>query len=311
MRPEDIQKLINERGINSMEQLQALLDEIYAKQNSIGLKEFLGLSPNQMQQIIYGSFEPGSVMAFKTCPDEVLDQIPFFRMCEEILKHTVLAKNPFKLTASTSALPVKTVQALYDTGIHKDEGIEKGYVKLYKETDCNFIHIAKFVLELTGVVRKVHGKWNLTKNGEKLTKPGARNALFQAVFLKFLHKFNWAFLDFFPEMPQEFGRIGAGFSLAMFANFGDEARGTDFYCDHYMKAFPAFETQVISFQRSFHTLEDAFHSMYELRVVQRFADWFGFVEIVEKRELLSKTYSRIRKTGVLEEVFNMPLLHEG
>lgn len=311
MRPEDIQKLINERGINSMEQLQALLDEIYAKQNSIGLKEFLGLSPNQMQQILYGSFEPGSVMAFKTCPDEVLDQIPFFRMCEEILKHTVLAKNPFKLTASTSSLPVKIVKELYETGIRKHEFIEKGIVKLYKETDWNFLHVAKIILEVAGIVRKTHGKWNLTKKGEKLTKPQERNALFRTILVTFIQKYNWAYLDYYVEMPQEFGNIGAGFSLAMFAHFGDKVRSTDFYCNRYLEAFPVFQRKMQGFQYSFCTLEEAFRRLYELRVVKQFADWFGFVHVVEKDNIMEKTYSTFRKTEILDAVFSFPRLKTG
>lgn len=121
-----IQQLINERGIKSVEELQALINEVSAQQNALGRPEFLGLSLNQMRWMLYEPFEPESPFGFKVASDETLNEVPFLRICEAMLKHTVLQQSPFKLTESTGSLPVKVVKAVYETGGYRDPNIEEG-----------------------------------------------------------------------------------------------------------------------------------------------------------------------------------------
>ncbi len=59
-----IQQLINERGIKSVEEFQALINELSAQQNALGRPEFFGLSPNQMQWMLYEPFEPESPFGY-------------------------------------------------------------------------------------------------------------------------------------------------------------------------------------------------------------------------------------------------------
>ena len=304
-----IQQLIDERGIKSVEELQALINEVSAQQNALGRPEFLGLSPNQMQWMLYEPFEPESPFGFKVASDETLNEVPFLRICEAMLKHTVLQQSPFKLTESTGSLPVKVVKAVYETGGYRDPHIERGIAKLYKETDCELLHVAKLILEMAGITRKAKGKWHLTKAGEKITRPEQRNQLFRLIFKTFFQKYNWSYLDAYRGLSHHFPQSGATFSLSILSQFGAEARPADFYATCYIRAFPAFLTEEKMHDDFPFEMSDNLHSSYYIRFFYRFAYWFGLAEEIQPaRYLPAKTPAVVQKSEILDHLFRFPKL---
>jgi hypothetical protein len=303
----DIQKLIEEQNISSMEELQALLNREAEAYNNRPVKEFLGLSPMQMMFLNQDPFAPGSAFQFRDCSDSDLDLVPFFRVCEEILKLTVLSKNPFKLTASTSSLPVKVVKEVYACGHITERLFENGLYKVNKEVDAINIHTAKLVLEMAKVVRKAKGNWHLTKKGEQLVKPDQRQQLFRAIFEAFTTQFNWAYHDGYFHLPNYFARYSFAFSLSVLSNFGDQDRKSSFYARKYAEALPMLlenpQTQEpVTPGNSF--------SCYYLRFFERFAFWFGFAEAVVKLGRWSQEEAPLRKTAVLDRLFSFPEMVE-
>jgi hypothetical protein len=306
MKEFNLQEYLAQHPVQNMAELQLLLREAQLLQNNAPRAAFLGLSSNQMHSLLYAPFAEGSASGFLEATNSDLDQVPFFRLCEAILACSVLQKSPFKMTAATSSLPVKVVKMVYEKGIIKDAGIEKGLFPLYKESDVESIHVAKLCLEMAGVVRKAKGSWHLTKKGAKLTQPGQRNALFQAIFLAFATTYNWAYLDGYYELDPQLGRLALPFSLAMFVAFGHEARSHTFYADLYIQAFPTFLPP--ESPREWATPQKYCASCYSVRVFSRFAYWFGLMEVVTPGGILNRNAETTRKTPLLERLFRLPEL---
>jgi hypothetical protein len=302
----DVQKLIDEHQPKDIEALNQLLNAAMHRINDAPLPDFCGLSPNQMTKLLYAPFSEGSPFGYKNFDPAVLDQSPFFLLAEDILRRTVLKTNPFKMTTSTHALPVSVVKELYENLTLKDEEIEDGFIKLSKESDCSIIHVCRIVLDSTCVVRKQHGKWHLTKKGEKLVQPAQRNALFQEIFQTFALTYNWGYLDWY-EHPNT-GQMGFTFFLSLLSKFGETVRSADFYVQKYGNAFPMLLDQIPA--TSFSSPEQSLTSCFDLRFIERFAHWWGLVEILQKRDIFKETPNLIRKTGLLDLLFQMPTMKD-
>ncbi len=303
----DIQKMIEEQNISTIEELQALLNREVKAYNNQPVVQFVGLSPNQMMFLNQNPFAPGSPFQFKDCSESDLDQVPFFRICEEILLRTVLVKSPFKMTASTCSLPVKVVKEVYACGHLKEDLFESGFYKVYKEVDALSIHTAKLVLEMAGVVRKAKGNWHLTKKGEKMVLPDQRQQLFRGIFEAFTTQFNWAYHDAYYHLPNYFARYSFAFSLSVLSNFGDQERKSSFYARKYAEALPMLlenpqTSEPVTAGNSF--------SCYYLRFFDRFVYWFGFAEAVVKLKTWSQEEAALRKTPVLDRLFSFPAMVE-
>ena len=112
---------------------------------------------------------------------ETLDQIPLFRIAEDLL-NILNSEKQIKLT-QTGALPVKVVVELYNKKYIESDLIELGYSKLSREEDSIAIRTAKETILMSGLVKKIHGKLTLTKTGIKLLEKNDRLAIFKKFFL--------------------------------------------------------------------------------------------------------------------------------
>lgn len=302
MRKIDIEKIIWERNPKDIDELNQILLEEMQRHNDSPTPEFCGISPNQMRFLLYDPFNDNSPFGFQNPTPAALDGCPFFLLAEDMLRRTVLTSSPFKMTTSSTALPVKIVKELYEHSAMKDEYVESGITKLYKESDCDFIHVCKIVLEQAGVVRKQHNKWYLTKKGEKLARPSQRAALFQEVFQAFTMKYNWAYLDLYDHPTA--GQMAFAFSLSLLAHFGSEAREADFYAKKYLTAFPMLVDEVP--ESDWDTPEQHLIRCYSTRFFSRFAFWWGLTELVQKGVLVENEKDIVRKREILGQLFRVP-----
>jgi len=297
----DLNKLLQGRQIKDTDELNQILQAEMQRLNDAPRPEFFGVTPNQMRFLLYDPFAEGSPFGFRDFDPAVLDSCPFFVLAEDMLRQTVLSTNPFKLTVSTASLPVKTVKTLYEHLTLKDDWIEKGINHLYKETDCDQIHICKIVLEQAGIVRKQKGKWHLTKKGQKLSQPSQRAVLFREIFHAFTLKYNWAYLDAYDH-PQA-GQMAFAFSLSMLAHFGGTERPMVYYAKKYLEAYPMLveEIPLVHWDNPERHLVRCFIT----RFFSRFAEWWGLAELAGPMDIFNEESCLVRKGKLLGEVFQV------
>ncbi len=187
----------------------------------------------------------------------------------------------------TGALPTKMVKEIYALGCLKNEAIEDGFSKLYKEGDVLEINITRILLEISSLVKKKNGKFSLTKKGIKHSEDG--NFILEEITTILFYKFNWGYYDGYES--EAIGRVNPAFSLYLLKKYGSKKRSAYFYAEKYFIAFPQLMEEG---DRSFRC--------YALRTFERYFKFMGFVQ-VEKEGIL--TTADLKGTTFFDQLFSL------
>src|SRR5690606_29506238 len=267
--------------------------------NNTPLEEFLGLSPIEVNHLLYDAFGDNSPVQLRNdIHDKTHDQVQLTRIIEEYVK-IINRDRHIKLTP-LGALPKKVMVELYDKRFLLDEHIESGLTKLWKEHDCIAISSARLTAEFAGLVKKASGKLTLTKTATKLLQTNNRLQIFRQFFQAFTNKFLWSFNDGYPEQP--IGQLGWAFSVIMLDKFGEQPQAIDLYADKYLRAFPMFIT---FFQPDYSTPERQFFRCYGIRTFDRFFLWFGFVTVDKQKIFIDLDTDKFKRTDLVRRIFKI------
>lgn len=262
--------------------------------NNQAMDDFEGYSPAEMDYILYEPFVEYSPVQFcPDIPDEVLDQIPILRMIEYLM-NKIEETGELKLT-KTGALPRNIVLDLYGR-YYKDEEIEKFGDKLYKESDSRSIHIARIILEISKLAKKLNNRLSLTKTGQRLKNN--RKELFFEIFRIYTQKYNLAYLDAYEN--QQCGKLGYAFTLILLSKYGEDFKKVSFYSEKYQKAFPAM---INSFESNYSTPEKIMMHCFEHRTFDKFLNFFNFVEIEYKTHW--SLQDKVKKSAIFDRIFRV------
>lgn len=281
--------------MTTLEELQAHLDKFMNDRNNSGLSEFENYSPFEMHHILHDTFGAQSPIRLRKLIDEEYKQIPILNQVK-FLADIVVRFGEIKLT-KLGFLPTKIVAELYSQGFMKESHIESHVTKLYKETDSNTVHIARIILEISGLAKKRNNKLSLTKSADKLLNDDDK--LFQLILKTYCEKFNWAHLDYYGE--NNIGQLGFGFSIILIHKYGAVRHSEKLYIDKYFKAYPML-LENISYP-AYSTKERYAGHCYSLRTFERFLDWFGFIHIEKERKIDAELM--ITKTETFDKVFEI------
>lgn len=286
----------------SLDELNEEVRRIVEEHNRAPRREFAGLSPEEMSNLLYYPLEDGSPLRLRSnIKDEILEKISFLRLVEELLK-IVRRDGSIKLTAKLGALPRKVLLELYDHHFIPYWPIDEGILTLRYEDDWRVIGSVHSVVRISNLVRKIHGKLVLTKLGEKMLSPKYRQELFKLVFHTFTRKFDWAYNDYYPDF---WGcRDLFGFSVYLVARFGGTERPKDFYAEKFLAAFPM---SLMEFEETtFSTPEREFRSCYKTRTFDRFLEWFNFVDVrPDTASDWKHDTSLVKRNEIMDAVFTL------
>lgn len=276
--------------------ISSIEDEVFRYNNSPSEK-LSGLTPVQTHELIYNPLGENSCIKFSSfINNEILNQIPFFRISEELLK--IIKRDGFVKLTPLGALPKKVIVELYEYKFIIDEHIESGANKLWREDECISIKTARIVCQSTNLVKKSNGKLLLTKNGERCLKAENRVELFKVIYLIFTEKYNWAYNDGYSVEPV--GQYGYLFSIYLLKKFGKKENALSFYSTKYLQVFEKFITL---FNEDYSTSEKQFNSCYSLRTFERFTEWFGLTKLTGKRNFFDDEDYKVSKTELFDRIF--------
>ena len=275
-----------------LKDIQRNIDQVMNEQNNRPIADFEGYSPFEMHKILHFTFAIDSPLKLQKLSDTDYTKIPILNQIK-YLTDLIDKNGEIKLTKQ-GFLPTKIVSELYSHGFLKDEYIEKGISKLYKETDSMTINLSRILLELAGFIKKRNGKLSLTKSSEKIL--GNNEELLRQIFLTMTNKFNWAFYDGYGE--NQIGQLGYGFSLILLSKYGRERRLDSFYAERYFKAYPRL---LDSIEPNYGTLERYSTNCYSVRTFDRFLNYFGLINIEEERKGLD-SIKYISKTDIYDRL---------
>ena len=278
-----------------MDELQKHIDKIINEQNNLGLPEFEGYSPIEMQYILYDTFGENSPIQLLKLTEPGYQNIPILNQIKYLSK-LIEKQGEIKLT-NKGFLPTKIVSDIYKQGYIKDEFIESGISKLYKETDSISINLTRILIEISGLAKKRNKKLSLTKKGKSII--GNDFKMLLLILKTFGAKFNWAYYDGYGE--NNIGQLGFGFSLILLSKYGADKRTDKYYSGKYFKAFPKLISE--SLNPSFGTLEEYAGSCYSVRTFERFLKFFGLTKIESEKKLGAEKH--VVKTELFDKLIKL------
>ncbi len=275
-----------------MDELQKHFERVIFEQNNQGLSDFEGYSPAEMRFILYDTFGDNSPIQIRELAGSDYKRIPILNQIKYLL-HLVDNQGELKLT-NKGYLLTKIVSEIYSQGFIKEEHIESGISKLYKETDSITINLTRILIEISGLVKKRNNKLSLTKKGKSII--GNDFKLLSLIFRILGNKFNWAYYDGYGQ--NSIGQVGFGFTLILLGKYGAEKRIDKFYSDKYFKAFPDSIDEITD--SYFDTNQVQAEKCYSLRTFDRFLDYFGLVKIESKDRIFADKY--VTKTELFDKL---------
>lgn len=292
---DDVQDLLDGRTFGSIKELQAELDQYNEQKNNASVEEFHGLSPEQMHRFLHMPFDSAELVTFQ----KVLQSKPQSKAA--FLLNTLIEgigeEEGIKLTAKGN-LGQKFCQKA-----------SKAYFNLYPEpllsgrpirTETNFepLHTIRLTAQLAGLVRKNKGRLLLTKKYLNSFEHTGVMELYPLLMQAYIRKFNWAYRDGYGEVY--FIQQSFLFTLYLLHKYGKSWRPGNFYSDNFLMAFPMILREIEP--GMYEQPEDTLRKVYFLRVLQRFAGFFGLVEIEQiSNDPINREY-RVRATDLLDEV---------
>ena len=275
-----------------LKKLQEQLDRMMNAQNNAGISDFEGLSPNDMQFLLYSFFSPECPIQLNPITEADVDSIPILKIATYLIEAIQASKDgELKLTAKGN-LPQKLVGEIIDKAGMRELYDEILYKKI-NEGDAMPIHFARILLDISKIIKKRNNKYSLTKNGEKIIKDP--NRFFLTLLENYCYQFNWAYYG--HDDSEDCARIGFGFSIYLLHKYGAVKRVDDFYAAKYLKAFPKM---LHEFQeKPYGTIANQFQNCYNGRTFNRFMYFFGLAE-TEQAKLLEPTY--VTKTALFDRL---------
>ena len=124
-------------------------------------------------------------------------------------------------------------------------------------------------------------------------------AIYPRLLKLFVQEYEWSYQDRFNELP--FLQQSFLFILYLLHKHGDDWQTNRFYEDLYIKAFPRLLNEVQP-PTSYYTPEKCLRLSYSVRCLERFAEFFGLVEIERPEKDRYSEDFRVRKLPLLDQV---------
>lgn len=278
--------------------MESIINKNIITYNINPIDDFEGLSPSQMHSVMYDLFNNDCIVQIKqNIPNEVLDQIGFFRLCEEYLN--IIDRDKILKLTPQGRLKIKIVKELYDMKFIIIDLYEKGIFKNFMEEYLNFIHNANQLCRYSGLIKKVNNTISLTAKGKKIIDVSKRQDLFRHILLEFIEGFNWSYNDRHDD--ELTGQFGIGFTLYLLSKHGQEGKPVGFYSMKYLKAFPKLIENYVD--NTYRTKEQQFNQINQIRAFERFLEWFNFIDIAQVDRDSPKQEMSVKINKLFTEVF--------
>ena len=272
-----IQKVKNEfanKSFNSLEEANRELAKSYQDYNKQPVQTFLGLSPNQMSEVLNPPFLlDNEVFKIEITSKNELSHVP-------ILNHALYVLRKLKEVGELKAtqkgnFPRAFVVELYEQFFSK----EKYARKPKSEDDLPHVTRLKHLLDMAGLIKKRNRKFSLTKKGALILEKDKKVELFEVLFINYANIWYWEFMDWYPEFYLIQRSISFNF-LLLHKKCVDWTLKQDLG-QAYLEAFPALVREVP--HESYITPKKQVIQAFTVRFLNRFCLPLGLVDFKEEK----------------------------
>jgi SEC-C motif len=297
----ELKELLKDKSFGSLDEANAFLRQHTQQRNQAPADDFHGLSSEQMHRFLHFPFDTPHLVTIPSSLDRN-PQIPilslFYLLADAIgddgLKATATGNLPRNLCRETAKK------------YYSDEEYERisRFGELRTEPEFRKMHTTRLVAELAGLIRKYKGRFILSKECRKLLAEQGQPGIYPRLFRAFVRDYNWAYQDHLGEIP--FMQQSFLFSLYLLSKYGGEWQTSTFYEDSFIRAFPNLLPQVQPVG-SYYSPEKVVRLSYSTRCLERFARFFGLVEIeLPGNDHYSEEF-KVRKLPLLDQAVQFHL----
>lgn len=237
--------------------------------NAKPLSDFLGLSANDMQRLLYTPFKNGEFLTIEDSSLGNFAKVPL--ILEGLYLLQAIESSPghkIKLTQKGN-LPRKLVHDFWSQFCQSDLYTWKptGEEDLFECAMC------RSVLEGAGLLRKVKGEMHITKAGKAALAEGPSAKLYRLLFDVTINKWNWGYANRFEDIPLI--QMAGLFSLFALKKIPpDEPFDANKVSKLFLRAFPAATQDV---RHVFETPEESVSICFEIQFLKRFGIPMGII----------------------------------
>lgn len=286
------------QNFRSIEEAQTFLDALTAKRNAEPIPEFLGLSSNQMNRILYRPFAETSdiVILKRNLSKEDLLDIPLVKETMYFIKR-LGELQPLKATAKGN-LPQAFAREMHDNFPEHPHF----HYPIRSEEEDSKLSALRHVLDMAGWIKKRDQKFSLTQRGQDVVEKGFGIDDFHHLFETYVRRFNWASRDLYPSL--DIIQQGFLFSCYLLHQKAKTSIQVKELSHRFIEAFPA-----VLRKEERHPpmgLEELVHYAFSIRFIERFCEYFGLVTIWRKEEHSILDYF-VQITPLFEKIFHWKL----
>jgi hypothetical protein len=283
---DDVEQVIAMSPNLTLDELNVVIQKRTGERNNRLNPDFCGLSPTLMGNWLYAPFNE---LAWVTiCTPEVLSTSPVMRYLTLILDEAMQNDGSFKAT-SKGNLPVKVVKEASDFLPEFAVSQFERHISISKfagsnEDKFNALHYTRVLAESAGIIYLHSGRYHVKKTAQKQYQSQGIRAFFKPMLEAATTKYNWGYLD-----SWEHDIDLRTFWLFMLWRLQTHA-SVERLIDDVATAFP--DLLLVCLSDDYYTPIQQLRTLIELRFIERFLQYWGFVTIDPKRLLAQGHVSR-------------------
>jgi hypothetical protein len=275
----ELKKAMAGKSLANLEEANRFLRIFNDRRNSEPRADFLGLSSNQVFQMINLPFtgELPIVRRNNDFPVADLEGIPVVADVRKFLE-ALSRFAPLKATA-TGNLPRGFAENLFQ---EIDHSKWKKFIKFRSEMDSPKVNVLRLLLEMSGWIKKIQGTFSLTLKGKKVLDGGFLPASYIELFDSYVSRFNWAYLD----RNEELEIIQRAWLFSLYLLHKRARSWTDNFSisPSFIRAFPLVLADIR------HPWTNVFRIVdrcYTWRFLEYFGSYFGLIDVQDRPEPLN------------------------
>lgn len=274
---DDFESMVTMNPNLSIDDLNVAMQHKIQTRNDLPHPSFCGLSPSQMHNWLYDSFDEKQNLTITT--PTAFSSSPVFCYLTLILDEAMQNGGSFKAT-SKGNLPAKLVKqasallpqfAVAEFSTHISISDYAGS----NEDKFNALHYTRVLAELAGIIYRRSGRFHVKKTAQKLYQTQGIQAFFKPMLEASINQYNWGYLDSFEQDVDL-----RTFWLFMLWRLQSHACAGQLV-DDVVTAFPDL---LLSFPTDdYFSPEKNLGTLIESRFIERFLQFWGFVVIDPRR----------------------------
>ena len=269
------------------DELDVALQHKVQDRNNQPHPDFCGVTPTQMANWLYASFDELRWVTINT-PDD-LSVSPVMRYLALILDESMENGGSFKAT-SKGNLPAKLVKQASELlpGFAVSQfpiNISISEFAGSNEDKFNALHYTRVLAEISGIIYRRSGRYHVKKSAQKQYQAQGIQAFFKLMLEAAIRKYNWGYLDGFEQdVDLRTFWLFMLWRIQSHKNVGE-------LIEEVVTAFPDL---LLAFSSDdYVSPERNLSALIESRFIERFLQFWGFIIIDPRRYLNDESVARI------------------